>query len=101
MAALDIDPTGSCDPGAGTFDRDRAGRRPGRRGRRRAARRGEDDRAAFEQISGAEGKAAGSAVPVLEVDATVFDPHHRAGVTALMSTFGRRSSRSDSAWRHG
>ena len=83
VAALDIDPAGAGDPGAGARHRDRAGRGSGRGGGRRTTRRGEDHRTALQQITGTQGKPAGVAVPVLQVDAAVFDSDHRADVAGL------------------
>ena len=65
------------------WHRDRTGWRLAHGRGRRAARSGEDDWAAVEQIPWAERKATGVAVAVLQVDATVLDPHHRADIAGL------------------
>ena len=80
MAALDVDAAGPGDPGTRPGHGDGAGRRPAHGLGRRPARSGEDHRASLEQIPWAERKAAGVAVPVLQVDATVFDSHHRSDI---------------------
>ena len=83
VAALDIDPTGPGHPRAGAGHRHRTRRGSDRGGGRSTTRRSEDHRTAVQQITGAQRKAAGVAVPVLQVDAAVFDADDRADVAAL------------------
>ena len=83
MAALDVDPARPRDPGTGARYRDRAGRRPTRARRHRTPRCGQDYRSTLQQVAGPQGKAAGAAMTIFELDATVFHPDHSTDVAAL------------------
>ena len=84
VAALHVDPAGQRRTGPRLRHRDRTGGGTRRRGPRGLQwRRDQDHRAAVEQEAGAQGKAPGTAVPILQVHPAVLDAHDGAHPSAL------------------